>query len=74
MAFVIAAGVLVPAPTSYAAQLHAAKPAVRKKPAAATRARAPVVAQAATAGVPPVLPAKAWLLMDFDSGQVLASE
>jgi D-alanyl-D-alanine carboxypeptidase (penicillin-binding protein 5/6) len=74
VAFVIAAGVLVSASASYAAQHHAAKPAIRKKPAAATRARAPVVAQAATAGVPPVLPAKAWLLMDFDSGQVLASE
>ncbi|MEO8859286.1 MAG: D-alanyl-D-alanine carboxypeptidase family protein, partial [Burkholderiaceae bacterium] len=74
MAFVIAVAVLVPAPASYAAQHHAAKPAIRKKPPSATHARAPAVAQAATAGVPPVLPAKAWLLMDFDSGQVLASE
>jgi D-alanyl-D-alanine carboxypeptidase (penicillin-binding protein 5/6) len=29
--------------------------------------------QTAVAGGPPALPAKAWLLMDFDSGEVLAS-
>lgn len=74
IAIVIAAGVLVSASASYAAQHHAAKPAIHKKPPGATRAQGPVVAQAATAGVLPVLPAKAWLLMDFDSGQVLASE
>ncbi|WP_370655127.1 D-alanyl-D-alanine carboxypeptidase family protein [Hydrogenophaga sp.] len=33
----------------------------------------PVAAQPSVPGGPPVLPAKAWLLMDFDSGEVLAS-
>src|SRR5450830_677562 len=33
----------------------------------------PLAAQTTLAGSPPALPAKAWLLMDFDSGEVLAS-
>ena len=52
-----------------------AKPAAAHKPAAA--AAAPAVAPAgpvtALAAGAPALPAKAWLLMDFDSGEVLAS-
>ena len=71
--FAIAAGALGPYAASYAAANHAAKPAAHKKPAAAAPASVPVAAQAAVAGGLPVLPAKAWLLMDFDSGEVLAS-
>ncbi|OOV09144.1 serine-type D-Ala-D-Ala carboxypeptidase [Rhodoferax fermentans] len=33
----------------------------------------PLAADNSLAGTPPALPAKAWLLMDFDSGEVLAS-
>jgi len=70
LVFAIAAGTLLP--SSFAAQHKAAKPA-HKKPAAEAPAAAPAAGQTAVAGGAPVLPAKAWLLMDFDSGQVLAS-
>ena len=52
---------------------HAAKPATTKKSAPAANALPPLEAQVALAANPPALPAKAWLLMDYDSGQVLAS-
>jgi D-alanyl-D-alanine carboxypeptidase (penicillin-binding protein 5/6) len=52
---------------------HAAKPAAHKKPAASAPAEAVLPAQTAVAGGAPALPAKAWLLMDYDSGEVLAS-
>ena len=65
----IAAGALFPSSVSLAAT-HRAKPAAHKK-AAPAPAAAPAASQ--TPGGPPTLPAKAWLLMDFDSGQVLAS-
>jgi D-alanyl-D-alanine carboxypeptidase (penicillin-binding protein 5/6) len=68
LVFAIAAGALVPAPASFAA-----KPAAHKKPVAAAPAPAPAAGQSAVAGGTPELAAKAWLLMDFDSGQVLAS-
>lgn len=71
--FAIAAGTLVPSTASFAAAHHAAKPAAHKRPEAATPALAPLAAQTSLAGSPPALPAKAWLLMDFDSGEVLAS-
>ncbi len=72
--FAIAAGALVPGSVSLAARHHAAKPAAQKKPAAHAPASAPVAGQTAVAGgLLPTLPAKAWLLMDFDSGEVLAS-
>jgi D-alanyl-D-alanine carboxypeptidase (penicillin-binding protein 5/6) len=71
--FAIAAGALVPGSVSFAAPHHAAKAAAHKKPAAEAAASAPVAGETAVAGGPPALPAKAWLLMDFDSGQVLAS-
>ena len=67
----IAAGALVASPPSWAAPRHAAKAAAQKKPAA--EAPAPVAGQTAVAGGAPALAAKAWLLMDFDSGEVLAS-
>ncbi|WP_137918548.1 D-alanyl-D-alanine carboxypeptidase family protein [Hydrogenophaga sp. 2FB] len=70
-AFALAAGAFVPSSAPYAAQPHNAKPAAQKK--AAAPAQAPVTAQSTVAGGPPMLAAKAWLVMDFDSGEVLAS-
>jgi D-alanyl-D-alanine carboxypeptidase (penicillin-binding protein 5/6) len=69
----IAAGTLVPGSASFAAKHQATKPAPLKKAAAAANALPPLAAQTTLAGSPPALPAKAWLLMDFDSGEVLAS-
>jgi D-alanyl-D-alanine carboxypeptidase (penicillin-binding protein 5/6) len=76
----IAAGALIPASASFAANHKAAKPAVQKKAAVANKkvtatanAMPPLAAQNALADNAPALPAKAWLLMDYDSGQVLAS-
>ncbi|MEY4098937.1 MAG: hypothetical protein RL300_108 [Pseudomonadota bacterium] len=77
--FAIAAGALVPGSTSFAAKHPASKSASHKKAApgkkavAAANALPPLAAQVALADNPPALPAKAWLLMDFDSGEVLAS-
>ena len=79
IALAIAAGALVPSAASFAAKHHAAKPTVQKKAApqkkaaAAANALPPLEAQTAMAANAPALPAKAWLLMDFDSGEVLAS-
>ena len=72
--FAIAAVAFAPYPASFAAQNHAAKPAAHKKPEASAQAAVPVASQTAAAGGPPALAAKAWLLMDFDSGEVLASD
>lgn len=69
----IAAGALVPSAASFAAKHHATKPASPKKAAAAVKALPLLAAQTTLAGNPPALPAKAWLLMDSDSGEVLAS-
>jgi D-alanyl-D-alanine carboxypeptidase (penicillin-binding protein 5/6) len=69
----IAAGALAPSSASFAAGHHATKPASPKKAAAAVNALPPLAAQTTLAGTPPALAAKAWLLMDFDSGEVLAS-
>ena len=77
--FAIAAAALVPGAPAFAAGPHAAKPAVHqkamqlKKAAANQNALPPLAAQTAWAPNPPALSAKAWLLMDFDSGEVLAS-
>lgn len=71
--FAIAAAALAPNSSSFAGGHHASKPAPHKKAAAAVNALPPLEAQAALAVNPPALPAKAWLLMDFDSGEVLAS-
>ena len=49
------------------------KAAPGKKAAAAANAMPPLAAQLALADNAPALPTKAWLLMDYDSGQVLAS-
>jgi D-alanyl-D-alanine carboxypeptidase (penicillin-binding protein 5/6) len=72
LVLVIAAGALAPASMSLAASRHAPKHATHQKPAAEAPAPAPV-GPTAVAGGAPSLPAKAWLLMDFDSGEVLAS-
>ncbi|VTU13443.1 MULTISPECIES: D-alanyl-D-alanine carboxypeptidase family protein [unclassified Variovorax] len=74
LALAISAGALVPYSASYAAANHAAKPAAHHKPAARAPASAPAAAPATAGGGLPALPAKAWLLMDFDSGEVLASD
>jgi serine-type D-Ala-D-Ala carboxypeptidase (penicillin-binding protein 5/6) len=78
--FAIAAGVLTPHATTFAATHAAAKPAAAKKAAASNKKAAPAAnalpplpADNALADNAPALPAKAWLLMDYDSGQVLAS-
>jgi D-alanyl-D-alanine carboxypeptidase (penicillin-binding protein 5/6) len=68
-----AAGALLPHSTSFAGVHHATKIASQKKATATESAQPPLAAQSALAGNPPALPAKAWLLMDFDSGEVLAS-
>ena len=70
------AGAVVP--VSFAAQHHAAKaaakPAAHKKAAAESAGTMPPLpADTSLAAGAPALPAKAWLLMDFDSGEVLAS-
>jgi serine-type D-Ala-D-Ala carboxypeptidase (penicillin-binding protein 5/6) len=72
LALAIATGALIPSTTSLAAT-HKAKAAAHKKPAAKAPAQAPTPGESAVAGGPPALAAKAWLLMDFDSGEVLAS-
>jgi D-alanyl-D-alanine carboxypeptidase (penicillin-binding protein 5/6) len=77
----IAVGILVPSASSLAAKPHKTKPAAKssaakpntKKLAAAALALPPLAAQVALAANPPALQSKAWLLMDFDSGEVLAS-
>ena len=71
--FAIFAATLVPGSASFAATHHVTKSAAHKKAAPAVKTPTPTGATAASDGSPPVLPAKAWLLMDFDSGQVLAS-
>jgi D-alanyl-D-alanine carboxypeptidase (penicillin-binding protein 5/6) len=74
IAFAITAGALLPSSSPFAATSHAAKPVAHKKAAADAAAAASAAAQAANPGGPPALPAKAWLLMDFDSGEVLAAD
>ncbi len=77
--FAIAAGALIPASAAFAASHKPAKPtehqkaSSNKKAAAAANALPPLAAEAALADNAPALSAKAWLLMDYDSGQVLAS-
>ena len=68
----IAVGVMAPISPSFAAKHHA-KPAARKKAAADAPPSAPLDGQSAVASGTPSLAAKAWLVMDFDSGEVLAS-
>ncbi|MES2939666.1 MAG: D-alanyl-D-alanine carboxypeptidase family protein [Pseudomonadota bacterium] len=69
VAVALAAGALFASSASFAAKQ--ARPAAQNKPAAA--APAGPAGQTAVAGGAPALAAKSWLLMDFDSGEVLAS-
>ena len=83
--FTLAAGLLTPAAAPWAAGHHAtknaaahakaspAKKAAPGKKAADAKALPPLPAEVSLAANAPSLPAKAWLLMDYDSGQVLAS-
>ncbi|OYU31561.1 MAG: serine-type D-Ala-D-Ala carboxypeptidase [Comamonadaceae bacterium PBBC2] len=78
--FALAAGALTPLSAPLAAGSAAAKQAAHKKAAAtskkaspAANAMPPLAADNALADNAPALPAKAWLLMDYDSGQILAS-
>ena len=78
LALAIAVGTLAGGSSAFAAKhpkakAAASKPAATKKTAVATNALPPLEAQVALAANPPALPAKAWLLMDFDSGEVLAA-
>ena len=81
----IAAGTWMPTSSALAAGPQAKKATAQKKAAphkkpvssqkasAAANALPPLEAQTTLAPNPPALQAKAWLLMDYDSGQVLAS-
>ena len=71
---IVVAGGLVPYAASFAASNHAVKPAAHTKSEAVPPASANAATQAAVASGLPTLPAKAWLLMDSDSGEVLASD
>ncbi|WP_341686455.1 hypothetical protein [Limnohabitans sp.] len=75
--FAVALGTLAPQSTALAAKRPAAKAATQKKAAAAAQKALPALpalaAETALAANPPALPAKAWLLMDYDSGEVLAA-
>ena len=73
LALALAAGSLVFTSAATAADRHAARPSSHKKAAAEASSPAPVAGHSAVAGGAPAIPAKAWLLMDFDSGEVLAS-
>ena len=76
-AFVLAS--LLATPISFAAKQHAAKHSVAKKAESTKKSETsantvpPLAAQDALAPNAPALAAKAWLLMDFDSGELLAS-
>ncbi len=75
----IALACLFAAPISFAAKPHAAKHVAAKKAESTKKSEAsanavpPLAAQDSLAPNAPALAAKAWLLMDFDSGELLAS-
>ncbi len=71
--FAIAAGTLAPGLDASAAKHAAVKPSPHKKAVAEANILPPLAAQTTLAGTAPALSAKAWLLMDYDSGQVLAA-
>ena len=83
VAFAITVGALLPSSGAWAAKPNKAKTSATKstanksvaskKSAAVANALPPLAADVALAPNAPALPAKAWLLMDFDSGEVLAS-
>jgi D-alanyl-D-alanine carboxypeptidase (penicillin-binding protein 5/6) len=69
----LAAAALPLSDAALAAPRHAAKPAAHRSAAASEALGPTLAAQTAVAEGAPALPAKAWLLMDYDSGEVLAS-
>jgi len=85
LALALTAGSLIPVSASAATKPAQGKSAAQKKAVAAKKSAAPkkaaaaanmlppLEAQTALAPNPPALPAKAWLLMDYDSGEVLAA-
>jgi len=73
IALALAAVALPTSEAALAAPHHAAKAAAPRKAAASMPTEGALPAQTAVAEGAPALPAKAWLLMDYDSGQVLAS-
>ncbi len=83
VALAITVGTLLPNSGALAAKPHkaktsaaksaATKPVASKKAASAVNALPPLPAEVALAPNAPALQSKAWLLMDFDSGEVLAS-
>ena len=79
LAIAIALASLLPTSTAFAAKQHAAKHATSKKTESPKKAEssasavAPLPAQDSLAPNAPAIAAKAWLLMDFDSGELLAS-
>ncbi len=81
LALAIAAGALFPVSASFANKTAPAKAAAQKKAAAPQKKSAavpsnalpPLAADTALAANAPALPAKAWLLMDYDSGEILAA-
>jgi D-alanyl-D-alanine carboxypeptidase (penicillin-binding protein 5/6) len=78
-AVAIALASLLTTSTSFAAKQHAAKHATSKKAESSKKAEPsanavpPLAAQDSLAPNAPAIAAKAWLLMDFDSGELLAS-
>ena len=79
IALAIALASLFATPTGFAAKQHASKPVATKKAVPSKKAVSaadavpPLPAQDAMAPNAPALAAKAWLLMDADSGELLAS-
>jgi D-alanyl-D-alanine carboxypeptidase (penicillin-binding protein 5/6) len=69
----IAAGATISTSTAWSAPHRASRPAAHKSAAPPPDSLPPLAAQTSLASGAPALPAKAWLLMDFDSGEVLAS-
>jgi D-alanyl-D-alanine carboxypeptidase (penicillin-binding protein 5/6) len=74
LALAFTLGALAPTSAALAATKQAAKSAAHKKASAAASNPIPALeAQTVLAGTPPALHAKAWLLMDYDSGELLAA-
>jgi D-alanyl-D-alanine carboxypeptidase (penicillin-binding protein 5/6) len=79
LATAIALASLLSTSTAFAAKQHAAKHTTSKKAESTKKAEssasavAPLPAQDSLAPNAPAIAAKAWLLMDFDSGELLAS-
>jgi D-alanyl-D-alanine carboxypeptidase (penicillin-binding protein 5/6) len=71
--FAISMVALLTSSHAFAAKQPATKKVAQKKIEAPANAVPPLAAEQSLAPNPPALAAKAWLLMDFDSGELLAS-